>query len=191
MRIARRLFHALLILLLQGVVWPVQAHELAANRLTVVQRDGRHLSLTLFVDLPQALHRALAPATGYREFVLAHAAMSPDELAAALRPALSRFDAGTRLTLSAGRPAPGVRWRWPPAAQVRAALQQQAMGLVVAPAGHAHVEPAQVHADWQSDADITALALQLPAEFGDVLVVSYRPAQAWARPKAPPLALKF
>lgn len=37
------------------------AHELPANRVTLVLRDDNHLSLTCFIDYTTALHRALVP----------------------------------------------------------------------------------------------------------------------------------
>ena len=186
-----RLLLAFALAVLPGAFAPAAAHELDANRVTVVQRDERHLSLSFHIDLAVALHRAIAPRLSFQEFVLAHAAMKPQDLSTALRPALRRFEAGTRLSLPEGRAAPALRWRWPDDAQVQALLQQDAMRLVVAPADHAHVEAAEIRAEWQAGADIARVALQLPAEFGDVLVVSYRPRQAWLRSQSSPLPLTF
>jgi hypothetical protein len=176
---------------LPGAIAPAAAHELDANRVTVVQRDERHLSLSFHIDLAAALHRAIAPRLSFQEFVLAHAAMKPQDLSTTLRPALRRFEASTRLSLTEGRAAPTLHWRWPDDAQVQALLQQHAMRLVVAPADHTHVEPTEVRAEWQASADIARVALQLPPEFGSVLVVSYRPRQAWLRPQSPALPLTF
>jgi hypothetical protein len=56
------------------------AHELQANRASLVLRDSQHLSLTFFVDYVGVLHQVLAPQRTLQEFVLMYASMKPLEL---------------------------------------------------------------------------------------------------------------
>mgnify|MGYP006949118131 CR=1 FL=1 len=53
------------------------AHELQANRATLVLRDERHLSLSLFIDYVDALHRSLAPDRPRQAFLAQFSAMKP------------------------------------------------------------------------------------------------------------------
>lgn len=176
---------------LAGWCTPSGAHELESHRLTVVQRDARHLSFTLYVDLPVVLHRAMAPRSSFQEFVLAHAAMKPADLAAALRSGQARLDAGTRLSLPDGAVTNGLPWQWPDAGQVQKLLQERTMQWLTGATEHRHSEPTALHAEWRPGADVKRVAIKLPPELGDVLVVHYRPSQAWARPQAPALNLRF
>lgn len=167
------------------------AHELQANRLTLVQREAHHLSLSLHLDYLPVLHRTLAPRQDYREFVLAHAAMEHAQLAAALQRAQAAFEASTRLTLPDGSALPVQRWRWPEARRVQALLQQQAMRWIAGPGDHAHDDPIEVPAECVSRSPIRSVQVQLPAAFDAVLVVSYRPRQAWARPATGAIKVEF
>jgi hypothetical protein len=155
------------------------AHELEANRLTLVLRDRNHLSLTFFIDYTEALHRALSPRRPFHEFVLVYSAMKPEDLRAELLRAQARFQADTRLTLAAGKPVAVTNWRWPDADRVQAMLRERAMQAVVAPGDHAHAAPVEIHAEVTSTDDIGSLAIRLPEELQRVLVVSYRPSQRW------------
>ena len=138
------------------------AHELPANRLTLVLRDRNHLSLTFFIDYTDALHRALAPQRPLEEFMLMYSAMKPQDLGRELLRAQARFQSSTRLILSAGKPA-----------------------------DHAHQEPSEIHADVTSAQEISSVTLRLPDEFQRVLVVSYRPSQRWIEPNATSAAIGF
>lgn len=167
------------------------AHELQANRLTMVLRERNHLSLTFYVDFGDALHRILAPKRPFQEFVLVHAAMKPQDFEKELLRAQVKIQAETRLTPADGRDVAITQWTWPEPARVQAALQERAMQAVVAPADHAHGAPAEIRAEAAAARDIDALAVRLPEAFGQVLIVSYRPAQAWAAPGAAPVTIRF
>ena len=167
------------------------AHELPANRLTLVLRDRNHLSLTFFIDYTDALHRALAPQRPLEEFMLMHSAMKPQDLGRELLRAQARFQSSTQLILSAGKPAAITNWKWPDAGRVQAMLRERAMQAVVAPADHAHQEPSEIHADVTSAQEISSVTLRLPDEFQRVLVVSYRPSQRWIEPNATSAAIGF
>lgn len=155
------------------------AHELQGNRLVLVQRDTRHLQLTLHLHLLEALHRALAPAQPLREFVLRQAPSSPQALAAILTPAYAAWEKGLRLLLNGQTPLQPGLWDWPEATRVSALLQGRAMQLIADPGAHAHEEPIEVRSEAVAPREITTLRVALPPAFGRVLVVSYRPRQTW------------
>ena len=174
----RRTLHTLAGLLLWLSIFSVFAHELQANRLTLVLRERNHLAMTFFINYADALHRALAPQQAFQDFVLVYAAMPPEDFQKNLQRAQDRFQAGTHLTLLTGKEARITQWTWPAAARVQASLQEQAMQLMVAPQDHLHEEAVEIRAEIVDRRDIGSLAsltLRLPVEFQKVLVVSYRP----------------
>jgi hypothetical protein len=170
------------------------AHELPANRATLILRDGSHLSLALFINYPEALHQALAPQQSQTAFELAYSSLAAPEFAQALQRAQTKFQSGTQLVLANGRTATLTHWRWPAADQVQKQLQQRVMQALVAPRDHpAHEEPLETRAELSgpSLAELARLKLRLPAEFGEVLVVSYQPKQVWVKPHALSPEIRF
>jgi len=167
------------------------AHEIQANRATLVLRDDTHLSLSLYIAYAEVLRSALAPKTPVEEFLVAYSAMKPEALGKELLRVQSRFQSATRLYLANGREIPLTNWAWPNAKQVQAMLQQRMMQAMVDPAGHAHDEPLEIRADTNSPEKIVAVRVQFPDEFQNVLVVWYRASQLWVEPKSWSPALKF
>lgn len=178
-----------LALLAAAVTTAAEAHELAADRLSVVQRDERHLSLQFFVDLPVLLHRALAPQRPRNEFILALAAQPPEQLQQALQQFQARMAAETQVR-SAQQPLALSRWRFPTLARVQAQLRQRAAQLVVAAHEHGPESELEMSVEALAPAPIRDASVQLPAFAHPLLVVSYRPRQRWTeRPgAATPLA---
>ena len=156
-----------------------RGHELQANRLVLVQRDARHLQLTLHLQLLEALRRTLAPAQPLREFVLKHAPWSPQTLTEALTPAYSNWTQALRLLQDDTTALKLSRWNWPDGPRVSALLQGRAMQLIADPGAHAHEEPIELRSEAVAPREITTLRAALPPAFGRVLVVSYRPRQTW------------
>ena len=167
------------------------AHELQANRLTLVLRDRNHLSLTFLIDYTDALHRALSPRRSFDEFVLVYSAMRPEDLKAELLRAQAKLQRSTQLALATGKPVAIANWRWPDAERVQAVLRERAMQAVVAPGDHAHAVPFEIRAEAMSTDDISSSTIRLPEEFQRVLVVSYRPSQRWVEPGARSSEIRF
>ena len=178
------------------------SHELPANRLTLVMRDATHVSLTYYIDYPSALHRALAPQQTLQQFELTASAMPPAEFQKALLKAQAKFSAGTQLTLlsknkSAAQATPLTltlaltHWQWPDAKSAQALLQQRAMHTLVGAGEHPLELPFEIRAEAASKEAITSLEVRLPEELSKVLVVSYRPQQAWTEPRSAGLLVKF
>ena len=59
-----------------------------------------------------------------------------------------------------------------------------AMQSVVGAGEHGHETPFEIHAEVASTRAIASVVVRLPDEFGKLLVVSYRPRQAWVAPHA-------
>lgn len=165
------------------------AHDLQENRAQLVLRDGRHLTVTLFVSYEEALRLALAPQRPPAEFLVMYSAMKPELFQKELQRAQSRFQAAIRISLPDGKELPLTNWNWPDASQVQSLLQRRIMQAMVDPTGHG--DPLEIHADAVARDEITTLKVQFPEEFQTVLVVSYKPSQVWVAPKAPSPAIQF
>jgi hypothetical protein len=181
----------LIAFLLWLLIGNVCAHELEANRLTLVLRERNHLSLTFFVNYTDALYRALAAQRTFQEFVLIYSAMPPQEFQKELLRAQLKFQTTTRLSLSTGQEVLAKKWIWPDPAKVQRMLQERAMQAMVAPEQHTHETALEIRAELTSERDISALKISLPDEFQSVLVVSYQPRQIWVAPKTRSTIIKF
>jgi hypothetical protein len=170
---------------------PAVAHELQDSRATLVMRDGDHLSMTLYLNLPEVLHRAIAPERSFAEFVLVYSSMDAGKFGIAVEAAQARLADATRLVDDAGaEPARDV-WIWPTAAQTQAELRMLAAQLLTAPAEPPHDDPVEVRAEFLTSRVTDGLVATFPPEFDRVLVVSYRPAQVWTAPGRPSPRIRF
>ena len=168
------------------------AHELQENRATIVLRDQVHVSVTLYLNYCEALYQALAPQRPYAAFLVVYSGMKPDELQKELLKAQAKFQAGTRLHLSAGGDeAPLTGWVWPDLKQVQDLLRRELMQAMVDPASHTHEAPSEVRVEARAPRKVGSVFVRFPVEFRKVLVVSYRPNQTWAEPKGPGVEVKF
>ena len=169
----------------------ILAHDIQANRATLILRDDTHLSMTLYISYADALHMAMAPQKPMEEFLVAYSAMKTELLQKELLAAQARFQSATRLYLATGAEIPLTNWVWPDTKQVQAMLQQRIMQAMVDPARHAHDEPLEIRADTNSPEKVAAVRIQFPEEFQNVLVVWYRANQLWVEPKSWSPALRF
>lgn len=157
------------------------AHELQENRLTIVQRDGRHISLSFHLDIAGVLQRVWLPQATVPAAVLSLAAMKPDDFRQRLLQVQGRVERGTWLA-AGGRDLALTNWQWPDAARVQALLQQRGMQAVVTPQDHAHDGAVEVRAEAVSEREAGELKVRLPTELQRVLVVCYKPRQGWVAP---------
>ena len=169
----------------------VGAHELQDNRATLVQRDTRHVSLQLYVSLPDVMHQVLAPKRPYPEFVMAMAAVAPPEFAATALAMQKKVEQEMRVVDDKGTAMMLSNWAWPAPTQLQAALRERAMELAVAPADHSHTKPLEVRAELRASSPIKALQVQFPAALKKVMLVYYRPKQVWAESGKPSPLLIF
>jgi len=169
----------------------LQAHELLANRATLVLRDDTHVSMTLYIAYADALHAALAPRQTTAEFLTMYSAMNLQALQKELTRAQVLFQAGIKLYLPSGQPIALGNWIWPDPHQVQSMIQQRIMQAMVDPTGHAHDEPLEIHVDANAPQKVVALRAQFPVQFQQVLVVWYHPSQVWVVPNTWSPALRF
>jgi hypothetical protein len=171
----------------------ILAHEIESNRATLVLRDRQHLSMTLYLDLVAVLHLTLAPKETQASFLLKYAAMAPDEFQKNLLLAQKKLQGNTFVSLPSGKKLSLTQWVWPDRASLQALFQQKAMQAVVAPSDHAHVLPSEVRAEAKSTSseDFSAVKLQFPSEFQQVLVVYYQPRQIWVKPDQASAPIRF
>jgi hypothetical protein len=170
---------------------PANAHELMANRATLVLRDDTHVSITLYIAYADALHAALAPQRTTAEFLTMYSAMNPQALQKELTRAQAQFQAGTKVYLANGQPIVLTNWLWPDPRRVQTMMQQRIMQAMVDPTGHAHDEPLEIHADANATQKIVGLRVQFPPEFQKVLLVWYHPTQTWVDPNTWSPAIRF
>ena len=168
-----------------------RAHELPANRLTLVLRDETHLSLSYFVDYTEALHQVLAPKRALQDFILVYSAMQQRDFEAALTKAHAELIVGTQLVSPTGELLATRNWQWPEPARARALLQERTMQMLTGGDDHVHPGACEVRAEATSIRPIGSVSVRLPSELGKVLVVSYRPRQTWIEPRVRPVAIRF
>jgi hypothetical protein len=165
-------------------------HELQDNRATLVLRDRTHLSVTLYLSYPEALHQALAPQRQFLAFLLIYSEMKTELLQKELLRAQARFQSTTHLYLP-DKETSLVNWVWPDAKAVQSMLQRRVMQAMVDPDAHAHEAPVEVHADANAALEIQSVRVQFPLEWQRVLVVWYRPSQQWVEGATLSPAMKF
>lgn len=159
------------------------AHDLQENRATLVQRDSHLVSMTLYIAMPEAMHRVLAPERPFQEFALAYANLPLVAFKSALLQITSHMQSQTRASTAGGRQQGFERWVWPEPQQIQTALRERLMEAVVAPGKHSQAAPLEVRAQLHAVRPIRALRVQFPAALGRVTVVSYRPKQIFAEPQ--------
>jgi len=178
----------------------VNAHELQANRATLVLRDERHISLSLFIDYVDALHESLAPDRPMQAFLAQSSAMTPADWQALLvrtqlqwsrQIELSAIEPGRAPAGRSMTPLPLRNWVWPDAPRVQRLLQERLMQGLVVPAGHVHQEPVEIRAEATAPRSVSEARLTLSKDFGRVLVVWYRPRQIWVDPGVASGAIRF
>lgn len=174
--------------LLAAATW---AHDLPANRMSLVLRDDTHVQLTAYIDYTQALHQTLAPLQSRRDFLAQYAAMKPEAFQAALAQAQAQWRSATQLSLPGGEPIALQNWHGPEADRMQSRLQTFAMHLLTGGDEHEQSSVDEIHAEAIAPQKITAVLAQLPKQWGRVLVVSYQPKQAWKEPGSAPMAVGF
>jgi hypothetical protein len=173
-------FYRALALVATLVLVPVAgAHELMDNRATLVMRDRAHLSLAMYLRYTEAVHNVLAPGTSYWEFLTAISALSPAEFEKQMHRAHDALQTGTRIYLDGMQARAFSNWTWPEPTTAQRLFQQRLMNATVGGGAHQHEEPIEVHADVVSTSDVRNVSVEFGKALGKVLLVWYRPRQAW------------
>ncbi|TXI90091.1 MAG: hypothetical protein E6Q34_09550 [Burkholderiaceae bacterium] len=165
------------------------AHDLEANRASVVLRDNSHLSLSLRIDYVRFLQQSFAPKATQAQALLELASMSERDFEAVYQKAQRVLMEQTILTIGTAKTLQLNHWRHPKAQQIQQSIRELSAQLIVAPSEHIHSEFFEVLADTYNTEDISECSLKLPSSLGNVLVVHYRAQQQWNEQTA--VKLKF
>ena len=177
-----------LVLFLLGIA--CAAHELADNRATLVLRDRNHLTLTVFLSYPEALHQALLPQREFAAFLLIYSSMDAGQFEKELAKAQKRFQSQIHVFVPDSE-ATLSGWSWPDAKSVQTMLRDRVMRAMVDPNAHAHEPPLELRAEAVAAQDIAGARVQFPPEWQRVLLVWYRPSQQWVEGKTISSVLRF
>ena len=178
-------------LLLSAVPCAGLAHDVVVNRLTLVQREANHLSMTLVIDYITTLKAAAAPAASYKEFVIACAGMPEAQLQRTVAQAQAALEQGIVLRDRQQRRLRVTPLHWPAPAEARRLLQQAAMASVALGTDKPEPTAVELTADVVAVQAIAAVEVQLPPALADLLVVSYKPLQTWVDPHSHKATIKF
>jgi hypothetical protein len=177
------------------IVWlassTVYAHELAENRATLVLRDKTHLTLTLYVALPELMYRTLGTGQSLGAFLVQYSGMDPTSFQREMLRAQAQIERGTYVFLEDGRPLPLGRWQWPGPAAAQAMLREHVMHETVGGDVDGHGAPAEIRTEAVAKRDIRSVSVQFPAVLQQVLVVAYQPTQAWVPAGARSASIEF
>lgn len=155
----------------------LSAHELQADRLTIVQRAPNHFSLTFLIDESTLLRRTLSPQATEEEFILSLAAMPEDRFSALVKQARSRFESELSIVSTDNRKMTLAAWSWPKPSRLQSEARTRAAQLIVGDAAHVHHQAAEIRVDAVSVAPIQRIQLKLPVALPELNVVSYRPVE--------------
>lgn len=155
------------------------AHELQENRATLVLREGRHITLTLWVGYSDMLHRAMGAPSPKAKFLTQHAAMPASAFEKALAGTHRTLQDHIQIRQKDGQLIPIQGCHWPAAANVQAQLRERLMQSMVAATPRDHEEPLQVQCELQAGQSVRAVSVGFPVALGRVLVVAYQPRQRW------------
>jgi hypothetical protein len=158
-------------------------HELESERVTVIQREPRHLSVTFHLDEVELLRRLLAPTATHVEFCLSLAAMPDQSFGKALDAAHRRFAASLSVITADGEPLELQSWRWSSQADIRSRVREVAMIAVAGGSDPLHRPVDEIAVDAIARSGFAAVRLVLPSVIADTIVVSYRPQQQRYRPQ--------
>ncbi|MFM2125920.1 MAG: hypothetical protein RL328_2371 [Acidobacteriota bacterium] len=169
----------------------LSAHDLEENRATLVMRDRTHLSVTLYLNYSEVLHKVLLPNREFGVFLLTYSAMKLEDLQRELQKAQIKLEEGVEIVPKSptGSKLKLSGWKWPDAKQVQSMLQHQVMQAMID--GHVHEPPTEIAADAIAQYAISSITVRFPEEFRKVLVVSYRPNQVWVEGKQPSTSITF
>jgi hypothetical protein len=167
------------------------AHDVVVNRLTLVQRETNHVSMTLVIDYISALKAVAAPGASFKEFVIACSGMPDAQLQRTLSQAQTEIEQGIVLQDMQHRALRVTPLRWPSLNEARKLFQHSAMAAVALGTEKAEPTALELTADVVAAHRIESLDVQLPAALADMLVISYKPVQTPVDPQSHKARVKF
>ncbi len=168
----------------------LQAHELQAHKLQLVLRDDRHLSLSLWLDIPHAMRKTLEPSLSTASFEMKYSAMPLPLFEKAWGQCISLWLEQWQLKNSAGIALSSPVWRWPDGATLQNQIKLQMMANLTGTA-HVHTELSVVAGEVISSASLRSARLQMPPSWQPLMVLNYKPSQQWSPSSEKTVVLKF
>ena len=153
------------------------AHEIDTDRLTLVLREPRHITLTFRVDEVALLGRIAAPDASPVAVMMSMAAMNDKDFVNIVEKTRAKFSSQVFLTDENSKTINLSNWRWKPIEQLRAEIRELAMTTVVGGDSHLHQKSSEINADAISDSVFGRVTVHLPVESKSILVITYRPTQ--------------
>ncbi|WMW79138.1 hypothetical protein RF679_10800 [Undibacterium cyanobacteriorum] len=159
------------------------AHDLEANRVSVVLRDNIHLSLQFRIDYFNFLRQAYAPTANEKQALLELASLSDQAFDVLYQQSQKLFIEQTILNAGADTPLQLSHWRWPKVSHIQQSIRKLSAQMIVSPQEHIHYDFVEVQADAIAMKEVNQCRLKLPSSLGNVLVIHYRAQQQWNEQK--------
>ena len=153
------------------------AHELPDDRVTIVQREPTHVSITFYVDEVGLLHRLIAPKSSRSEFLLACASLPQAALAGRLQAARTAFESEVTVRGAHHRNLVISAFRWPTLADTQRLLKESALTLLTTGSDHERGVLTEIDADATADESVDSIIFVKPRSLPRLVTVSYRPLQ--------------
>ena len=154
------------------------SHELNENRASLVLRQERLVSVTFYLNIGVVLLKTLNPEQNLFEHTARLSTMGENEFAKQYARAKNLLETSVRFKTDGDQTIRATHWQWPDAHKVQQHLRQWTMQATVATDQHTHENPLEVSLQLQSEQEIRALVLELPAALRPMTVVSSRPKQS-------------
>jgi len=162
-----------------------QAQDLAHLNSVEIKREANSaISFNFALNLPNLLHRMLAPQSSYSAFLNAQVELSDQAFDRQIAQVSARLSDRAFMVLPSGAKLQLKHWQLPDQKSLRDALVSSLILLNLPQKTNAHVDPMNVTSTVQTKHPITRVQLQLPAAMNPILVV-FKTDQFWLTEQIP------
>jgi hypothetical protein len=158
---------------------PAMAHELEANRVTLILRDDIHLNIVFRINYLAYLHQKYAHEITFNEFILRFAGMKEEDFDKLCTQAEQQFSIDTKIETRSGEQLQLDHWKWPSHTKALSRLRDYAMQLIIEPDAHIDIEFSEIQAQGVKLNGLKNSRFRLPSHLGNTLVVHYTAHQQW------------
>jgi len=150
------------------------AHELNENRASLVLRNDTSLSVILYINIGQALHKTLAPQRDQFEFIGFLSSLNEIEFSKQWLLATRKLESQIHVLPKSGQSfkLSALNWGDPKVAQRH--LQESTMRAVIEKNKHLHSEPYEVKFQINNPTPISSVTLDIPEALQPMTIVSNR-----------------
>lgn len=153
------------------------AHELPDDRVTIVQREPTHLSITFYIDEVALLNRIIAPKSSRTEFLLVFATLPSANFTTKIQQARDSFAAEIAIRDMNRRSLLISPLRWPTLIDTQRLVKESALALLATGSDHDKVTFSEINADATADEPLESIYFIKPRSLPELTGVSYRPLQ--------------